>query len=75
MQAIAIDPAVVTAFAPGGIRIEVAERVGNPPRLAVALMPDGPLGLEQALSRVEILTGALGVEGFGILPQKGNKVL
>jgi hypothetical protein len=75
VQAIAIDPAVVTAFAPGGIRIEVAELVGNPPRLAVALVPDGPLGLEQALIRVESLTGELGVEVFGILPQKGNKVL
>jgi hypothetical protein len=75
VQAIAIDPAVVTAFAPGGIRIAVAELVGNPPRLAVALMPDGPLGLEPALIRVELLTGELGGEVFGLLPQKGNKVL
>ena len=75
VQAIAIDPAVITAFAPGGIRVEVAELVGNPPRLAVALVPDGPLGLEQALIRVEVLTGELGVEVFSILPQKGNKVL
>ena len=38
-------------------------------------MPDGPLGLKQAFIGVEILTGELGVEVFGILPQKGNKVL
>lgn len=75
VQAIAIDPAVVTAFAPGGIRIEVAELVGNPPSLAVALVPDRPLGLAQALIRVEILTGEVGGEVFGILPQKGNTVL
>src|SRR4029434_6859041 len=75
VQAIAIDPAVVTAFAPGGIRVEVAELVGNAPSLAVALVPDGPLCLEQTLICVEILTGELGVEVFGILPQKGNKVL
>jgi len=49
--------------------------VGNPPSLALALVPDGPLGLEQALIRVEVLTGELGVEVFGILLQKGNKVL
>src|SRR5262252_3506862 len=43
VQAIAIDPAVVTAFAPGGIRVEMAELVRNPTNLAVALMPDRPL--------------------------------
>src|SRR5262245_32656269 len=75
VQAIAIDPAVVTAFAPGGICVEMAELVGNPPRLAVALVPDRPLGLEQALIRVEVLTGELRVEVFGILSQKSNKVL
>src|SRR4029450_11809035 len=75
VEAIAIDPAVVTAFAPGGIRVEVAELVGNAPSLAVALVPEGPLCLDQPLIRVEILTGELGVEVFGILPQKGNKVL
>src|SRR5215510_6512720 len=75
VQAIAIDPAVVTAFAPGGIRVEMAELVGNPPYLAVALVPDRPLGLEQALIRVEVLTSELGVKVFGILPQKSNKVL
>jgi hypothetical protein len=53
VQAIAIDPAVVPAFAPGGIRVEMAELVGNPPSLAVALVPDRPLGLEQALIRIE----------------------
>src|SRR4029453_8972709 len=75
VQTLAIDPAVISAFAPGGIRIEMAELGGNPPSLAVALVPDGPLGLKQAFIGVEILTGELGVEVFGILPQKGNKVL
>src|SRR5262245_46820165 len=42
VQAIAIDPAMITAFAPGGIRVKMAELVGNPPSLAVALMPDRP---------------------------------
>src|SRR5215510_14865805 len=74
-QAIAIDPAVITAFAPGGIRVEMAELVGNPPSLAVALGPDRPLGFAQALIRVEVLTGELGGKAFGILPQKSNKVL
>src|SRR5262245_19915243 len=66
---------MITALAPGGIRVEVAELVGNAPSLAVALMPDGPLGLAHALIRVESLTGALAGELFGILPQKGNTVL
>jgi hypothetical protein len=51
----------------------VAELVGYAPSLAIALVLDGPLGLEQALIRVEVLTGEPGVELFGILPQKGNK--
>src|SRR4029453_3280565 len=75
VQAIAIDPAVIPAFAPGGIRVARGELVGNAPRLTVALVPDRPLGLEQALIRVEVLTGELGIEVFGILPQKSNKVL
>src|SRR5215510_5991108 len=75
VQAIAIAPAGITAFAPGGIRVERAELVGNPPSLAVALGPDRPLGFEQALIRVEVLTGELGGKAFGILPQKSNKVL
>jgi hypothetical protein len=74
-QAIALAPAVGTAFAPGDIRVEMAERVGNPTNRTVALMPDRSLGLAQALIRVEVLTGALGGKVFGILPQKSNTVL
>ena len=72
---LAIDPPVVAACAPGGIRIEVAELVGNASHLAIALVPHGPLGFEKALIRVEVLTGELRVEVFSILPDKRNKGL
>jgi hypothetical protein len=70
-----VVPPVGAAFASGGLRIEGAERVGNPPRLAVTLRPHGPLGLAPALSRVEVLTRALRVEVFGRRPAKRHKGL
>ena len=44
VQSIAIDPAVITAFAPGGVRVEVAELCRESAPLGGRSVPDGVSG-------------------------------
>ncbi len=75
MQPIPIDPAVIATFSPGGVRIQMAQLLRNPPGLAVGLMPDRALGFEQTLVFKQVLAVQQWVQGFCILAQKGDELL
>src|SRR4029434_1815043 len=75
MQTVAIDPAMVAAFAPGAVGIEMAELLRDASGLAIRLMPHRALGFEQTFVRVEVFRGKAGIESFRIGAQKGDEVL
>src|SRR5215510_12663478 len=75
MQTVAIDPAMIAAFAPGAVGIEMAELLRDASGLAIGLMPHRALGFEQTFVRVEIFRGKAGIEVFRIGAQKGDEVL
>src|SRR5262250_2007683 len=75
MHTIAIDPAMIRAFAPGSIGVEMMQPGRDTARLAVGLVPDGALGFEQTLIFVELATVKGGVQVFGVLREKSHKVL
>src|SRR5215216_124598 len=64
MQTVAVDPAMIGAFAPTGLLIQVAQFFGNPTCQSVGLMPNRSMGFEQTGVFNQNMTIELWMQGF-----------
>ena len=75
MQAIAINPAMITTLRPSGIRVQIAQFVRYPSHFSITLMADTSLGLEQALVCIKMIAFQILSQRLTALSQKLVEIL